>query len=139
FKNGKSKLIVELKNWKICPLICYDLRFPVWSRNIEQYDLLLYVANWPEARISAWEKLLYARAIENQSYVAGINRIEPDSNEISYSGNSMLIDPKGHLLWKAQDDQEEIKSIQISLNELNAFRSKFPVAKDSDEFRIISH
>ncbi|MBL4708505.1 MAG: amidohydrolase [Flavobacteriales bacterium] len=136
FASGKSKLIVELKGWKICPLICYDLRFPVWSRNVEKFDLLLYVANWPEARISAWEKLIYARAIENQCYVAAVNRIGTDGKDIQYSGNSVFIDPKGELIWKAKDHKEEIKTLEISWDNLTAFRKKFPVALDADSFKL---
>lgn len=136
FTSGTSKLVVELKGWRICPLICYDLRFPVWSRNTEKYDLLLYVANWPEARISAWEKLVYARAIENQCYVAAVNRIGTDGKEIMYSGNSMLVDSKGSLIWKAKDNIEEIETEVISLNELIAFRKKFPVSLDADSFKL---
>lgn len=137
FTSGKSKLIVALKGWKICPLICYDLRFPVWSRNVENFDLLFYVANWPEARVSAWEKLIYARAIENQCYVAGVNRIGKDGKDIPYSGNSMLVSPKGDLLWKAENHLEEVKTISLSLEDLSTFRKKFPVSSDADRFEIM--
>ncbi len=137
FKDGGERLIVELKGWKICPQICYDLRFPVWSRNKKQeYDLLLYVANWPEVRIAAWEKLLYARAIENQSYVAAVNRIGIDGEGINCIGNSMIIDPKGELLWKAANQTEETKTIELCLEDLYQFRKKFPVGMDADEFDI---
>ena len=146
FSAGEEQLIVQLKGWNICPLICYDLRFPVWSRNRYEtdrltyakpaYDLLLYVANWPEARVSAWEKLLLARAIENQVYVAGLNRIGTDDNGIAYSGNSVLVDPKGELIWKAKDHQEEVKTIVVNRDELDAFRKKFPVGMDGDQFEI---
>ena len=138
FTAGSERLIVELKGWKICPQICYDLRFPVWSRNKKQeYDLLLYIANWPEVRIPAWEKLLYARAIENQCYVAGVNRIGIDGNGVNCSGNSMLIDSKGELIWKAKDLEEETKTVKVSLDDLNGFRKKFPVGMDADEFEVI--
>ena len=138
FTAGSERLIVELKGWKICPQICYDLRFPVWSRNKKQeYDLLLYIANWPEVRIPAWEKLLYARAIENQCYVAGVNRIGIDGNGVNCSGNSMLIDSKGDLIWKAKDLEEETKTVKVSLDDLNGFRKKFPVGMDADEFEVI--
>ncbi len=146
FQNGNQHLVVELKGWKICPLICYDLRFPVWSRNQfhfpeeneiqAQYDLLIYVANWPEVRIDAWEKLLFARAIENQCIVAAVNRIGNDSNEISHSGNSMVIDAKGALLWKAQNHQEEIKTLALNKEELHRFRAKFPSGMDADSFEL---
>ncbi|MBA3706782.1 MAG: amidohydrolase, partial [Bacteroidetes bacterium] len=93
---GKSKLVVELKGWKICPLVCYDLRFPVWSRNVKsEYDVLIYVANWPERRNHHWRTLLLARAIENQCYSIGVNRIGADGNSIAHSGDSTVIDPRG--------------------------------------------
>jgi predicted amidohydrolase len=142
---GNNRLIVEYKGWKICPLICYDLRFPVWSRNITTnenkikipaYDLLLYVANWPEARNSAWNALLPARAIENQCYVLGVNRIGIDGKNIAYSGNSALIDAKGNYKSHCKPKVEEIITTEISLTELNEFRSKFPVNLDADSFQI---
>ena len=137
FTAGKERLIVELKGWKICHQICYDLRFPVWSRNKKQeYDLLLYVANWPEVRTAAWEKLLYARAIENQCYVAAVNRIGVDGEGVNCIGNSMFIDPKGELIWKAADAKEESSTTEIYLDELNDFRKKFPVGMDADDFEV---
>ena len=138
YTKGQENLIVELNGWKICPQICYDLRFPVWSRNNSKtpYDLLIYVANWPEVRIAAWEKLLYARAIENQCYVVAVNRIGIDGEGVNCTGNSMLIDPKGELIWKATDQKEETKTTQLSLKNLNDFRKKFPVMEDADEFKL---
>lgn len=141
FTQGTERLIFEYKGWKICPQICYDLRFPVYSRqNLnEEYDLLIYVANWPAIRVTAWEKLLYARAIENQCYVAAANRILPDGNGVDHIGNSMLIDPKGNKIWKASDSKEEIVTKSMNLTELNEFRKKFPVGEDADDFEITSH
>ena len=138
YTKGQENLIVELKGWNICPQICYDLRFPVWSRNNSKnpYDLLIYVANWPEVRIAAWEKLLYARAIENQCYVAAVNRIGVDGEGVNCIGNSMLIDSKGDQLWKATDSKEETKTALLSMKELNAFREKFPVLEDGDGFTL---
>ena len=146
FSAGQSKLIVELKGWKICPLICYDLRFPVWSRNKYKkdnesaleatYDLLIYIANWPEARVKAWEKLLFARSIENQCYLAAVNRIGNDGKEISYSGSSMLLDPKGVIVDKAKIHSEEIVTATLNKKELIDFRAKFPVGLDGDQFEI---
>ncbi len=137
FTAGDERLIVELKGWKICPQICYDLRFPVWSRNKKkEYDLLLYVANWPEVRTAAWEKLLYARAIENQCYVAAVNRIGIDGVGVNCIGNSMLIDSKGELIWKAPNSKETNKTVELSLTELNSFRQNFPVEMDADEFEV---
>ena len=138
YTKGQENLIVELKGWNICPQICYDLRFPIWSRNNAEnpYDLLIYVANWPEVRITAWEKLLYARAIENQCYVAAVNRIGVDGEGVNCIGNSMLIDSKGDQLWKATDSKEETKTALLSMKELNAFRKKFPVLEDGDGFTL---
>src|SRR5688500_3272116 len=100
---GSEKLIVSWKGWKICPMICYDLRFPVWVRNVEDYDLLLFVANWPERRINHWRKLLQARAIENQCFVIGVNRVGLDGNDINHTGNSMAIDPMGEILVEIEN------------------------------------
>ena len=141
FSAGNSVLIEKLNGWRICPLICYDLRFPVWSRNQVQannnlnYDLLLYVANWPAARRSAWEILLKARAIENACYVAGVNRIGEDGNQVSYSGNSLTVDYKGHTLTDLED-QDLISTIQLSYQDLVEYRQKFPVHLDADEFSL---
>ena len=137
FTAGEERLIYELKGWKICPQICYDLRFPVWSRkqNEVEYDLLVYAANWPEARKSAWEKLLYARAIENQTYVAAINRIGEDGNGVNCAGGSSVIDPKGDLIWNAQES-EAVKTITFSKKSLADFRKKFPLGLDADNFEI---
>jgi predicted amidohydrolase len=146
FSQGTEKLIVELKGWNICPLICYDLRFPVWSRNTyetdrktfarAEYDLLIYVANWPAPRTAAWSKLLLARAIENQVYVAAVNRIGKDGKDIDYLGASAVIDAKGDELWKASDGKEETVTIEIDKESLDKFRKKFPLGMDADDFRI---
>ncbi|MCB0408718.1 MAG: amidohydrolase [Flavobacteriales bacterium] len=137
FSSGKQKLIVELKGWKICPLICYDLRFPVWSRNQnQQYDCLIYVANWPEARKAPWTKLLQARAIENQVYVIGVNRVGQDGKEINYSGNSAIIDPKGDDISQITEHMESIQTFELDKQDLEDFREKFPVAMDADDFEI---
>ncbi|NOU61428.1 amidohydrolase [Marinifilum caeruleilacunae] len=136
FKAGTERLIFEIGKWRICPLVCYDLRFPVWSRGNNDYDLLLYVANWPEARREVWNTLLKARAIENQAYTAGVNRIGADGMNLSYSGDSSLFDAKGKLLVKCEDHQSEIQTYSISLNDLNQFRDKFPVFLDADSFQI---
>ncbi|MFT5617356.1 MAG: omega-amidase [Arenicella sp.] len=136
FSLGKSKLIVEWKGWRFCPLICYDLRFPVWSRNKSlEYDCLIYVANWPASRISAWETLLQARAIENLSYCVGVNRVGEDGNGIAYNGESNIIDFKGNELLE-KDGNEEIKSIELNLGELHAYRKKFPAHQDADAFEL---
>lgn len=140
FTMGSKKLIRHWKGWKICPLVCYDLRFPVWSRNMlidgePAYDLLIYIANWPEARVAAWSSLLTARAIENLAFVAGVNRVGVDGNSIAYNGCSTAIDPKGIPLW-LQKDGEAIKTIKLSADDLTGFRQKFPALLDADTFEI---
>jgi omega-amidase len=133
---GKEKLIITLKGWNICPLICYDLRFPVWSRNTENaYDLLLYVANWPKARSQAWRILLQARAIENLAFVAGVNRVGIDGNGHPYSGDSAIIHPKGHHLLETKES-EGIHTITLNKKELDNFRTAFPAHLDSDTFSL---
>lgn len=133
---GKEKLLVELKGWNICPLVCYDLRFPVWSRNTNsQYDLLLYVANWPKPRANAWSTLLQARAIENLSYVVGVNRVGTDGNGHPYSGDSAIIHPKGHKLLETTE-AEGIHTITLSKQELTDFREAFPAHLDADDFTL---
>jgi omega-amidase len=139
---GTQRLVVTWKGWRICPLICYDLRFPVWSRNCvpgtnnQAYDLLLFVANWPESRVSAWDALLRARAIENLCYVAGVNRTGTDGNQISYVGHSAVYGPKGDTLWFSEK-QEEIGSQDLSMEELAAYREKFPAHQDADPFGLL--
>lgn len=133
---GKEKILVELNGWKICPLVCYDLRFPVWSRNREnEYDLVLYVANWPKVRSIAWKALLQARAIENVAYCAGVNRIGTDGNGHPYSGDSAIIHPKGHKLLETSE-QEGIHTITLSKQELTDFRESFPAHLDADAFSL---
>lgn len=141
YSGGTERLILDYKGWKICPLICYDLRFPVWSRNSGKditsfdYDLLLYVANWPAARVNAWDTLLRARAIENLSYCIGVNRIGKDGMDIPHNGHSAILDPKGYELFYAED-QEVIKTLTLSYTDLIAYRNKFPANKDADDFTI---
>lgn len=138
FTQGNERIIIEYKGWRICPMICYDLRFPVWSRNDAHapYDLLIYVANWPSPRASAWSKLLMARAIENQAYTIGVNRIGEDEKGLKYIGGSAIIDPKGEIIWEAKKNNEAVQSKTIQLDELNAFREKFPLKLDADNFEI---
>jgi omega-amidase len=136
FSAGKSKLIFSFRGVKISPYICYDLRFPVWSRNVEDSDLIIYAANWPEIRQNAWTALLKARAIENQCYVAGSNRTGTDSAGIRYCGESMIIDFLGEILSSARTESDCSVSAEISLTELSDFRKKFPVFNDADDFTI---
>ncbi|MFP4042117.1 MAG: amidohydrolase [Bacteroidales bacterium] len=133
---GSKRVIFNYKEWRIHPLICYDLRFPVWSRNRGDYDLLIYVANWPESRRHVWKTLLVARALENQVYVVGVNRIGKDGQNISYAGDSMIIDPKGRIISETKPNEENIETRELSLKSLNEFREKFPVGKDADYFEI---
>ncbi|MCF0061978.1 amidohydrolase [Dyadobacter sp. LJ419] len=134
---GKSRLIIDYKGWKICPLVCYDLRFPVWSRNIasDPYDLLIYVANWPARRAHAWNTLLRARAIENQSYVVGVNRIGSDPNGLTYQGDSVALDYLGEPLSMLTNAETE-KIITFSKADLHEYRIVFPALADADEFQI---
>jgi omega-amidase len=143
FSSGVNRLVTEWKGWKICPLVCYDLRFPIWSRNhfnIESqsldYDLLVYVANWPAARSIHWQTLLKARAIENQSFVVGVNRVGTDGKGILYDGHSATINPKGEVLDESVNE-ESIKTIELSKQELIDWRTKFPAYFDSDDFQIL--
>lgn len=132
---GKDKLIVELKGWKICPQICYDIRFPAWNRNQEDYDLLFFVANWPERRSYPWRQLLIARAIENMSYTIGVNRVGVDANGINHSGNSMLVDPLGEILFE-QVNTPIVKVLNLSKENLNQARERFGFLEDRDGFEI---
>ncbi len=153
---GNKRLIAQVKGWKINLQICYDLRFPVWARQQKEYnhfsspkeesaqradeaefDVLLYVANWPERRSHAWKTLLTARAIENQSYVIGVNRVGNDGNEIYHSGDSMVIDPLGEVLYHQQHD-EVVFTITLQKEKITEIRNKFPFWKDADAFRIMS-
>jgi predicted amidohydrolase len=134
---GNNKLIAKLGEWSFRPLICYDLRFPVWSRNTSDYDVLLYVANWPESRREVWKSLLVARALENQAYVVGVNRIGLDGRDISYSGDSLVIDPRGQIISHMKPYEEAVETVDISLEKLRDFREKFPVYLDADRFTIL--
>lgn len=136
YSAGENKLIVDYKGWKVCPMICYDLRFPVWSRNVgNEYDLLIYVANWPRIRNFVWWSLLRARAMENLAYVAGVNRIGEDINQIPHSGDSSLIDFTGKTI-RTSKDEEIIFSHNLSKDALQKFRNRFPAWMDADEFEI---
>ena len=133
---GSELLIQDLKGWKVCPLICYDLRFPVWSRSVNlNYDLLLFIANWPKPRVNAWDTLLKARAIENLAYCVGVNRIGSDDNGLGYSGNSAIIDFKGHELFFNQNEPV-IHTATLEYEPLKKFRDKFPVQMDADQFEV---
>ncbi len=136
FSKGNNRLVFTFREVRISPYICYDLRFPVWSRNRNDCDFMIYSANWPESRKEIWTTLLRARAIENQCYVAGANIIGTDGNDVKYSGDSMLISPRGEVIASASPNEECYVSADLSMTELNAFRKKFPVSNDADHFII---
>jgi omega-amidase len=136
YSSGTEKLIVDYKGWKICPLICYDLRFPVWARNVENYDVLIYVANWPKVRVAAWDALLKARAIENMSYCIGVNRVGLDGNNHEYSGHSASYDVLGHRMDTIPYDKEAIEIVTLNMEELETYRSKLNFLEDRDSFSL---
>jgi omega-amidase len=157
YSRGNKRLIASVKGWKINLQVCYDLRFPVWARqkvnristpldaiqtpfdsaqDYAEYDVLIYVANWPERRSHAWKTLLCARAIENQCYVVGVNRVGDDGKNIHYSGNSLVIDPMGQVLYHMADE-EDINTIILTKEKLEEVRNKFPFLNDADEFTIL--
>lgn len=147
---GTKKIITQIRDWKICPLVCYDLRFPVWSRNRYSpqggsgqkalgnwdYDVLIYVANWPEVRSYAWKQLLIARAIENQCYVIGVNRIGKDGNGFDHSGDSVVINPRGEIISSIKNSEESVTTLELDKNYLEEFRKIFPVGLDADGFDL---
>ncbi|MDJ0645164.1 MAG: amidohydrolase [Flavobacteriaceae bacterium] len=134
---GNSKLLVFYKGWIVCPMICYDLRFPVWARNVENYDLLIYVANWPKPRIAAWDALLKARAIENMSYCLGVNRVGNDINNYEYSGHSAVYDVLGSKISSISNDTEQIELITLSKSHIKKYREKLQFLEDRDAFTLI--
>lgn len=142
---GDKKIIPTVKGWKILPLVCYDLRFPVWSRNRWQiadnklqadYDVLLYVANWPEARNYPWKQLLIARAIENQCYVVGVNRIGVDGNGFNHTGDSVVVNPLGQIISHTKASEENVETVLLDYEFLTELRNKFPVGLDADGFEV---
>ncbi|MEY8849939.1 amidohydrolase [Psychroserpens sp. XS_ASV72] len=136
YEAGTSNTIVDYKNWKIKLQVCYDLRFPVWSRNVENYDLLLYVANWPKVRIDAWDTLLKARAIENMSYCVGVNRVGYDGNKHEYSGHSAVYDVLGNRLDHISENQDTIEIVTLNKSIIETYRTKLGFLKDRDTFSL---
>jgi len=136
FTRGEERIVFKFRGIRICPNVCYDLRFPVWSRNRNDYDLLINSANWPESRRVVWTTLLKARALENQCYVAGVNRIGTDGPGIKYCGDSMILGPKGEIIAEGKQNLESFITGEISIDELSDFRIKFPVSNDGDNFTI---
>ncbi len=133
---GKRRLVVPVNDWMIYFQICYDLRFPVWARNRNDYDILVNLANWPAKRDDIWATLLRARAIENQAYVIGVNRTGTDFNQIDYLGNSMAVDPYGLVIKRSKDSREGIVPVTLSRESLDKYRDDFPVWQDADDFSI---
>ena len=133
---GIEKVVLNYKGWNICPLICYDLRFPVWARNVENYDLLLYVANWPKVRINAWDNLLKARAIENMSYCVGVNRVGLDGNNYEYTGHSAAYNVLGHRLDSIKENTENIEIVTLEKDHIKTYREKLGFLDDQDHFNL---
>lgn len=141
FKAGNKRVIYEIKGWKILLQICYDLRFPVFSRNrlannLPEYDAIIYVANWPEKRAHVWQTLIKARAIENQAYCIGVNRVGVDGNNITYQGDSAVIDPWGNVVINFEDEKEGAQFVTIQAETLDKIREVFPAYKDGDGFNL---
>jgi predicted amidohydrolase len=132
---GRERRIFQLNDWRVCPLVCYDLRFPVWSRGVDEFDLLLYVANWPSTRKSAWQVLLPARAVENLCYSAGVNRVGADGNGRHYSGGSVVVDHLGHTALDCGSG-ECVATVTLDGGALTRYRQKFPANLDADRFEI---
>ncbi|MBC7948123.1 MAG: nitrilase family protein [Chitinophagaceae bacterium] len=148
FTSGNKRLIASVKGWKINLLICYDLRFPVWARQstlssassngaCPEYDVLIYVANWPDKRSHAWRTLLQARAIENQCYTVGVNRIGSDGNQIQYIGDTMVVDPLGEVLYQKKEE-DHVNTITLDKAHLNTIRERFPFWRDADYFQVLN-
>lgn len=133
---GNTKVIVNYKGWNIRLLVCYDLRFPVWSRNKQDYDIAIYIANWPITRADAWKTLLSARAMENQAYIVGVNRCGIDGMNLSYSGDSRIIGPDGKIISACDEYKEQVITTSISKGVLSTLQQSFPVHLDSDNFEI---
>ncbi len=134
YSAGRDRVIVEWRGWRVLLQICFDLRFPVFARNRGDYDAILYVANWPEARRYPWSQLLIARAIENQCYVAGVNRVGMDGKGIHYSGDSVVINPRGAATASVEPSHEGLATVSLEWEALEDFRAKFPVAMEADDF-----
>lgn len=136
YASGKERLIVDFRGWKICPLVCYDLRFPVWARNTEDYDLLIFVANWPSVRVRAWDALLQARAIENMAYCIGVNRVGEDGNGHPYPGHSVVFDGLGQALNSPSITEAFTEEIVLDKRHLEETRGKLRFLQDRDKFEI---
>lgn len=136
YTGGNERIIINYKGWRIMPQVCYDLRFPAWCRNTDDYDLLFFVANWPERRSAHWRKLLVARAIENQAYVVGVNRVGHDGNQVYHSGDSAAIDPLGEYLTEMKPGMEKTEVVRLNKDEVDKVRSRFGFLEDRDAFEL---
>lgn len=136
YKAGTERLVIDYKGWKICPLVCYDLRFPVWARNTEDYDVLIYVANWPQTRIVAWDTLLRARAIENMTYCVGVNRVGFDGNDHKYIGHSAIYDVLGKQISTVSFESEFSETVILSKENIESNRKKLQFLNDRDNFTL---
>ena len=136
YTSGTNRIVIQFKGWRICPFVCYDLRFPVWSRNTDNYDVLLFMANWPIPRIDAWDTLLKARAIENMSYCIGVNRIGEDENGYQYNGHTSAYNFLGEKVASTAEGKEDVLHCEISKTKLDEFRQKLNFLKDQDSFKI---
>ena len=136
YGQGNRTMIIDVKGFRVKPLVCYDLRFPVWSRNRQDYDILVYLANWPAPRRDVWLTLLKARALENQAYLIGVNRVGRDGMDIQYRGDTMALNAKGQTIASLGTDKVGALTVSLSLDELVTFREKFPVWKDADSFTM---
>ena len=137
YKTGTEKIIIDFKGWRICPLVCYDLRFPVWARNTDNYDLLIYVANWPKPRINAWDALLKARAIENMSYCIGVNRVGLDANNYEYPGHSACYNVLGERIDNIPEKKEDIQVVTLNKSDIEHYRNKLNFLNDKDNFNLL--
>ena len=133
---GDERVVFQTASWRIAPFICYDLRFPVWMRSKSDYDLILVIASWPAIRSEAWKCLLQARAIENQAYTIGVNRLGTDGRNIHYCGDSMVVDPRGNILFHADDTRFGLFDIELDMNVLRSHRNEFPAWEDADPFTL---
>jgi predicted amidohydrolase len=136
YEAGQHNRLINYKGWTLKPLVCYDLRFPVWARNVDNYDLVFYVANWPKIRISAWDTLLKARAIENMSYSIGVNRVGLDGNNYEYSGHSAAYNVLGERLDSIPNDKEAIEIVTLEKDHISTYREKLGFLKDKDRFTL---
>lgn len=134
---GDKRHVFVVKGVRILPLVCYDLRFPVWSRNVQDYDVMINIANWPAVRRNVWDTLLQARAMENQAFVVGVNRVGADGKGVAHSGGTAIYDFLGEPIEQASDHAAQVIEATLNLKELEVFKKKFPAYLDADEFKLL--